>query len=211
MIWFLIVASGLFALIGDTLEVVILGLALVPIIGMDFFLHRRTRLSRESLADRLAGSADVLRQGKIMTIPAAALVPGDVAVVDPLLGFPADGVLILAEDLQVDESMLSGESLPLRKQAMEASVPGESVPHDQWAVAGTRILSGRGRMLVVNTGEETLYGQIVRLAQKTAHEPTPLQQAVGRLVRRLLVAALLLCLALGISHATGRAMDWSMR
>jgi Ca2+-transporting ATPase len=198
MLWFLLGAGGLFAFVGDWAEAAILLAALVPFVGMDAYLHRRTMASIEGLTSRLATQATVERDGKRQTVASLALVPGDLAVVAAGDPFPADGVLVGGANLQADESMLTGESLPVRKEPL-ARLPGEGemrVDMRHWGMAGTRLLTGEGLLRVVHTGRETLYGEIVRSATRGAHGRTPLQAAVANLVAVLLAAAGVVCVAL---------------
>ena len=195
MLWFLVGMSLLFALLGDMLEAVVLGLALIPLVGMDAWLHRRTQASTTGLASRLAAQAVVVRDGAAITLPARELVPGDLVEVAAGTSFPADGLVTAGEDLQVDESSLTGEAFPVRKAAL-AGLPGDAVDTVHWGFAGTRLLTGRARVRIVQTGGETLYGAIVRSAVIGAHERTPLQVAVARLVTIMLGAALAMCIAL---------------
>jgi Ca2+-transporting ATPase len=198
MLWFLLGASALFAIVGDWTEAAILLAALVPFIGMDLYLHRRTSASIEGLSGLLATHATLDRGGMRRTVGSLEVVPGDLAVVAAGEAFPADGVLLGGKDLQVDESTLTGEAFPVRKEPL-AGVPGEG--HFQanarhWGMAGTRLLTGEALLRVVYTGGETLYGEIVRSAVSGARGRTPLQAAVSNLVAVLLVVATLMCVFL---------------
>lgn len=194
MLWFLLGTAALFAWLGDRVEATILLAALIPLVGMDAYLHRRTQASTQGLASRLAGTARVLRDGAWTTLPSGELVPGDLVEVGPGEAVPADALVHAGEGLQVDESMLSGESLPVSKQPLPAGATAAAPGH--WMAAGTRLLTGTARMRVAYTGAETLYGDIVRLAVQGSHARTPLQQAIARLVGVLLVAALAICVLL---------------
>ncbi|NZA27115.1 cation-transporting P-type ATPase [Luteimonas sp. SJ-92] len=197
MLWFLLVVSALFLALGDVAEAVVLLAAIVPLLGMDAWLHRRTQVSTEGLASRLAATARVLRDGAWQLLPARDLVPGDVVEVAAGGWVPADGLLLSGGDPQFDESSLTGESFPVRKRALDVS---GALPVDadasHWAHAGTRLLSGTARLWIVHTGARTQYGEIVRLARASRQARTPLQQSVARLVRWILIAALLFCLLL---------------
>lgn len=200
MLWFLLGTSALFAFVGDTTEAVILLIALVPFLGMDAYLHRRTHASIEGLSSRLATQAIVERDGSRLLVASTDLVPGDLVVVTAGEAFPADGLLVRGERLQSDESALTGEAFPVRKE------PAASLPHREageakvdgvhWGYAGTRLLTGEARVRIVYTGAETLYGQIVRSATRGVHARTPLQSAVANLVAVLIVLATIICLAL---------------
>src|SRR5512138_891459 len=209
MIWFLVATSLLFAGLGDYVEAAILAVALLPITGIDAYLHRRTQASTEGLAGQLAAQAHVLREGVLTDIPSADIVPGDVLVVRESGSFPADGVLIASENVQVDESALTGEALPVRKQMhtwpveedrANAATDEHAIAHESWGAAGTRMLTGEARLYAVFTGAETLYGQIVRSAQSGTHERTQLQQALSSLVIALIAAASLMCIALAATR-----------
>lgn len=201
MIWFLAGTALLFVWLGDYGEAILLALALLPIAGMDAYLHRRTQASTEGLSRRLALTAKVLRDGVEIELPAEELVPGDLVIVTAGSYFPADGVILTGEALQADESTLTGEALPIRKDALiHFPVGTEKMSVDvlHWGMAGTRLLTGETRVQIVFTGADTLYGEIAHLSQSSLSETTPLQQEIGRLVRVLLIAALVLCLVLAI-------------
>lgn len=199
MLWFLVATSALFAVVGQLREAAILMAALVPLVGMDAYLHRRTQASTAGLASRLASSAAVVRDGAQQVVPATALVPGDLVVVAAGEPFPADGILIDGERMQVDESALTGEAFPVPKTAvdlrLDARVP-IAVDDAAWGLAGTRLLTGAARLRIVYTGAETRYGEIAHSAATEGQERTPLQAAVARLVMVLVVGAVVLCLIL---------------
>jgi Ca2+-transporting ATPase len=197
MIWFLVAVSALFTGLGQLTEAAILALALVPLLGMDAYLHRRTQASTQGLVSRLAATARVWRAGDRVILPAREVVPGDLVEVASGEGFPADGLIIAGAELQVDESSLTGEAYPVRKQPIADL---STLPHNaeaaSWGFAGTRLLTGQAGMLVTHIGGETRYGEIVRSALLGSHGRTPLQLAVARLVGILLAAALVGCIGL---------------
>lgn len=195
MLWFLVATSALFAFVGDVTESVTLLVALIPFVCMDAYLHRRTQASTESLADRFAASARVFRDGGWRAVPARNLVPGDLLEVVAGESFPADCVVVEGAGLQVDESMLTGESAAVPKSELAVTTRPVSPLIDEryWGLAGTRLLTGCARVFVTHTGADTLYGDIVRSARATSIARTPLQLAVAELVRVLLVVTVLIC------------------
>ena len=199
MLWFLLGTSSLFAFVGEWTEAVILLVALIPFLGMDAFLHRRTHASTEGLSSRLASVATVWRDGTRQVIASTELVPGDLVVVGVGEAFPADGLVVRGERLQADESALTGEAYPVRKDPL-MELPrfdGDAkVDSEHWGFAGTRLLTGEAMVRIIYTGGETLYGEIVRSATRGAHARTPLQSAVGNLVMVLVVVAAFICLML---------------
>ena len=201
MIWFLAGVSALYGVLGEVAEALVLLAAIVPLVGMDAFLHRRTQVSTQSLKSRLAERATVVRDGVSLEIPTLELVPGDVAVVLPAEAFPADGIIVGGDDLQADESSLTGEAYPVAKRPCPEPPGGGAEPlvdASHWGFAGTRLLTGRAVVRVAFTGGETLYGEIVRSAVQGEHARTPLQGAIQHLVSVLLVAAGLTCAILAV-------------
>jgi Ca2+-transporting ATPase len=199
MLWFLLGTSMLFGFVGEWTEAAILLVALIPFLGMDAFLHRRTHASTEGLSSRLASVATVWRDGARQVIASTELVPGDLVVVGVGEAFPADGLVVRGERLQADESALTGEAYPVRKEPLVSLLrfDGEAkADSEHWGFAGTRLLTGEAWLRIVYTGGETLYGEIVRSATRGTHARTPLQSAVGNLVTVLIVAAAFICLML---------------
>jgi Ca2+-transporting ATPase len=197
MLWFLVLTAGLFGMLGQVAESLTLLVAMAPLLGMDAYLHRRTTASSAGLASRLASSARVLRDGQWQDIPARELVPGDLVEVTSGEYFPADGLLVSGTGLQVDESALTGESLPVAKRTIEPGAPlPASAPEMNWGTAGTRLLTGRARLRVVCIGGETRYGEIVRSATGGSHAATPLQKAIGELMAVLIGVAVVMCMVL---------------
>ncbi len=199
MLWFLAGVGTLYALIGERVEAATLLAASVPLVAMDAVLHWRARASTEGLRSRLASEATVMRDGTRATIAATEIVPGDLVVVGPSDAFPADGIVVGGDELQADESTLTGEAHPVRKRPLAtppADGPEPAVEGEHWAFAGTRLLTGTAAVRVVFTGDETLYGDIVRSAVHGTHERTPLQTAIASLVTVLTAGAGAICLLL---------------
>lgn len=198
MLWFFAGTSAIYAFIGQHTEALTLLAAILPLLGMDVYLHRRTQASTEGLKSRLATTATAFRNGTETSIPSASLVPGDLIRVSSGEPIPADGLFVSASEVQVDESALTGEAYPVAKRLLIVSGDGKESQVDEvhWAFAGTRLLTGNARIRIVFTGQETVYGEIVRSAVRGLHENTPLQKAIGRLVRLLIVAAVALCVLL---------------
>lgn len=199
MIWFLIIASILFAILKNYNQSIILLIATIPLIGLDAFLNWRTQASTRSLSSRLAGYATVIRNDIENKIPAVEIVPGDLIVVSAGQPFPADGIIIAGKNLQVDESALTGEAFPAQKKiltSLSENIPSPAIAVDYWGFAGTRLLTGKALMRVVYTGQETLYGEIISSALRTSQTRTPLQIAVSKLVFLLIIVVGIICILL---------------
>ena len=118
MIWFFAGTSALYGIVGQVAEAATLLGAIVPLVLMDVFLHRRTQASTEGLKSRLASRATVVRDGVPIEVAARDVVPGDLVMVMTGETFPADGIVLTGADLQIDESSLTGESYPVRKRPL---------------------------------------------------------------------------------------------
>jgi P-type Ca2+ transporter type 2C len=208
MLWFFAGTSVVYWLVGQRTEAATLLIAILPLLGMDVFLHRRTQASTQGLRSRLSTNALVVRDDKDTTLPAADLVPGDLVTISTGDSVPADAILVAATGIQIDESILTGEAYPAIKRPMEfidSICEVLRVDNSHWVSAGTRVLTGNGRIRIVYTGGETIYGEIVKSAIHGVHEMTPLQEAISRLVKMLLLVALGICALLaGVRLWQGR-------
>jgi Ca2+-transporting ATPase len=201
MLWFLLVISLIFFLTGESSDAVVLLAAILPLMLMDAFLHWRTQSSTASLKGTLAGQSMVLREGKKILLKVEEIVPGDRVLITSNDYLPADGIFVETTHLQIDESALTGEALPIQKKAWE---PSENVQAEEFfeedylGFAGTRVLSGEGVLFVSATGERTEYSLIVKTAIMVTHERTPLQLAIMELVKKLLTGSAIFCLLLAL-------------
>lgn len=196
MIWFLVGTAVLYALLSEYSEAITLLVSIMPLVGMDAYLHRRTQASTQGLRGLLSDTARVVRDGSEVDVPATEVVVGDLAIVTTGEPFPADGIVLAGTELRVDESALTGEAYPVGKHPVRGEPPGVDdvlVDSVNWGFAGTRLLTGRALFRVTTIGKETLYGSIVQLATGAIRERTSLQRAVGTLVTALLVSAAILC------------------
>jgi Ca2+-transporting ATPase len=153
-----------------------------------FIQERRAEHAARALMRLLVPRARVIRDGHELEVPSAELVPGDVVFLESGTRVPADIRLTAAVALHVDESLLTGESLPVTKQV--DALPAETSVADRTNMAylGTIVLSGRGRGYVVATGERTQVGAIASGLRETSAGSNPLQQRLSRLSRVIAIA-----------------------
>jgi Ca2+-transporting ATPase len=202
MIWFLIGIGAVFFLIGQKSEGLTLFVAILPLTLMDAFLHWRTQASTSGLKGNLSSKVKVIRDENELEIDSQELVPGDLLRLSTGLFLPADGVIEEASEIQIDESVLTGEAFPIQKAKSQVDpfslTDRQEVPVDPkcLAFAGTRVLTGKGLLRVLFTGPNTSYGEIVRSVSKMPHDLTPLQTSIGKLVRSLIAVSAGLCLLL---------------
>jgi len=152
-----------------------------------------------ALKKMAAPEARVLRAGHLHTLPAQELVPGDVVLLEAGYYVPADMRLAEAVNLKVDEASLTGESVPVQKDA--ALVLDREIPlgdRRNSAFMGTMATYGRGKGIVVATGMHTQFGMIAEMIQSYEEEPTPLQRKLDQLGRWLGVACLTVCGMVGL-------------
>ena len=158
-----------------------------------------------ALQKMAAPNAAVLRDGHLLTVPAREVVPGDVVLLETGNYIPADVRLIESANLRVEEASLTGESVPVEKQA--DLVLKEDLPlgdRRNSAYMSTVVSYGRGRGIVVNTGMSTEIGLIAEMIQAYEDEPTPLQVKLDQLGKWLGIGSLIVC---GIVFVVGVLRD----
>ena len=157
----------------------------------------RAEKSLDALKQMSAPSAMVLRDGKKQKIEARQVVPGDIVFLELGSFVPADGRLLESVDLKVEESALTGESLPVEKQAnpclRENTPVAERV---NMALATTIVTSGRGCMVVTETAMNTQIGRIAGLLMEHDHKETPLQKRLAQTSKILGILALVICVVM---------------
>jgi Ca2+-transporting ATPase len=152
-----------------------------------------------ALKKMAAPEARVIRSGHIRTIPARELVPGDVVLLEAGNYAPADLRLVEAFNLKVDEAALTGESVPVNKDAelvLDREIPIGDRRNS--AFMGTMVTYGRGKGIVVATGMHTQFGLIAEMIQSYEEEATPLQRKLDQLGRWLGIACLVICGIVGL-------------
>ncbi len=190
----LIVASIVSALLGDTVEAVVIMLIVVLNAVLGVVQEGRAEQALAALKKMAAPDATVIRDGSRQRVPARELVTGDVVVLEAGNFVPADLRLIESANLQIEEAALTGESVPVQKQA--TALVDESKPigdRKNAAYMSTLVTYGRGKGVVVATGMQTQIGLIAEMIQSFEEEPTPLQQKLDQLGKGLSVAALVIC------------------
>ncbi|MDO7852442.1 cation-translocating P-type ATPase [Hymenobacter convexus] len=180
-------AAGVSAFSADYLEAAAIGAVVLLNAAIGFALEWQARASMDALHALDVPQARALRDGHPRQVPAADLVPGDVLLLEGGDVVPADADLLDAHQLQVNESALTGESLPASK-APGPAAPGALLAEQRQRVfKGTAVVDGNGRAVVVATGMRTELGRITQLVQATKRPPTPLETKLDALARQLLL------------------------
>ncbi len=206
MIYILFAAAGISLVLREFADcLIILAIILLnAIIGV--VQEAKAEKSLEALKKLSSPTAMVRRNGKIFDIPAAELVPGDIVILEAGRVVPADLRLLSSVNLKIEESALTGESVPVDKEAefiAEGQVPlGDRL---NMAYLSTSIAYGRGEGVIAKTGMDTEIGKIAKMINESVDEMTPLQKRLGDLGKILGIIALFLCVGLfGIALFQGR-------
>ena len=208
LVLILIVAAAISVLSGsgESAAVIFAVITMNAVLGT--IQHEKARKSLESLKKLSAPVAQVLRDGKSQEIPAAKVVPGDIVLLDAGSLVAADGRLLECYNLQVNESSLTGESLPVKKRAGVEDVAGIPLG-DQYNMvfAGSLVTGGRGVFVVTATGMETELGKIARLMNMAKEKKTPLQVSLDQFSTHLAALILGICvLVFGLSLYRGTSV-----
>lgn len=208
LVLILIVAAAISVLSGsgESAAVIFAVITMNAVLGT--IQHEKARKSLESLKKLSAPVAQVLRDGKSQEIPVAKVVPGDIVLLDAGSLVAADGRLLECYNLQVNESSLTGESLPVEKRAGVEDVAGIPLG-DQYNMvfAGSLVTGGRGVFVVTATGMETELGKIARLMNMAKEKKTPLQVSLDQFSTHLAALILGICvLVFGLSLYRGTSV-----
>jgi Ca2+-transporting ATPase len=201
----LIVAALAAALLGDYIEAA----AILAIVVLNAILgvvqERKAEEALAALRRLAAPDALVLREGRRQTCPARELVPGDVVFLEAGNFIPADLRLIETVNLRIEEAALTGESVPVTKDASLVLTQDMALgDRRNTAFSGTVVSYGRGSGVVVSTGMRTQIGMIAAMLQAVQEEPTPLQRKLDQLGKVLGIAALVVCaLVFGVGWLRG--------
>ena len=192
----LLFAAVLAGAVGDIKDPIVIGVVLLINAGIGFFQERRAQSSMQALQQMLTFSADVRRDAQVTEIDGADLVPGDIVELRTGDRIPADGRVVRAKGVQVDESALTGESAAVSKTT--ETLDGRDVPladRVNRLHMNTTLARGTATMLVTETGMATEMGKVAAELRESGDEETPLQRQLSDLGKRLAAVAILACIA----------------
>lgn len=203
MLLLLVAAALIYLVIGDVAEGLLLSVFALLSIVLLVYQERRSENALAALRAMSAPRAHVIRDGALATIAAREVVPGDLIAIDEGERIAADAMLLTTEALQVDESLLTGESVPVRKRPAE---PGETAGEDTrpggedqpLVYSGTLAVAGHGLARVTATGGATSTGAIGLSLSTIEVGRTTLQESTAKIVRLFGAIALVVCSALVI-------------
>jgi Ca2+-transporting ATPase len=201
MIVVLIVAAVVSGVVGDLTDTVIILVIVILNAILGFVQEYRAEKAMEALKRMATLQAQVLRDGKVQSIPSSEIVPGDLVLLEAGNAVPADIRLVETHTLRIDESALTGESVPVDKD--EAAIPVDDIPLGDrlnMAYKGTMVTNGRAKGVAVHTGMQTEIGKIASMLQQP-DTVTPLQKRMQDFGRKLSYIILFICailLAVGL-------------
>lgn len=207
MIWLLAAATLVYVLLGDTFDATVCAIAIIPIGVTDVVIEFRTDETLRRLDEMGEPKVTVVRGGSAARILPEGLVPGDRLVLREGELVMADSAVVDSSNLQLDESSLTGESIPVQKSPQPYFLD-DVFANPGTVFAGTRVLSGSATCLVVKTAQKTQYGRIGKSLATTKGVRTGLQKDIDRVVRLFGAGAVLLSLALiPISLLVGNSLS----
>ncbi len=203
----LLVACGtLYLFLGDLTEgLMLLGFVFV-IMGIEFYQEKKTEKALDALKDLASPRALVIRDGDEIRIAGRDVVTGDIVMLQEGDRVPADAIVLQSVNLAADESLLTGESVPVRKRDWQEGdkevIPGgDDLP---MVYSGSMIVQGNGIVKVIAVALNTEIGKIGKALEEVKEEPTKLKREMGILVKRLAIIGILLCVLVIVVYTVTR-------
>ena len=169
----------------EYVDAITIGAIVVLNAVVGFVQEYRSEKAIDAMKRLAAPRAHVLRDGKLTTIPAREVVPGDTLILEAGDHVPADAILIDAVDVKTGEAALTGESSPVSKRLGPVEEKTPVADRKNMVFMGTHLIYGRGRAVVTETGMGTEFGKIAEMMQSVEEEQTPLQQKLESFAKKL--------------------------
>ncbi|MBF0410766.1 MAG: cation-translocating P-type ATPase [Candidatus Riflebacteria bacterium] len=210
----MLVACGvLYLILGDLEEALMLLSFVFVVMGITFHQERKTERALESLRDLSSPRALVIRDGRQKKIDGRYVVRGDLIILNEGDRVPSDGVLLKGINLSVNESLLTGEPIPVRKSPVEGAIEpkrmerpgGDDLP---FVYSGTLVISGQGVVRTIATGANTELGKIGTALQNIESEDTTLKKQTGSMIRNIALIGLASCITVVVVYGFTRG-DWT--
>ena len=195
MLLLLIGCGAIYLFMGEARDAIMLLFSVFVIIGITFVQERKTEKTLEALKNLSSPRALVIREGKQIRIAGREVVVGDIVIIREGDRVPADAVILSCENLSVDESLLTGESMPVRKiegeeGLMQTRPGGDDLP---FIYSGSLVVSGRGVAKVYSTGQKTEMGKIGKSLDSIKDEDTLLHKETAKIVSYVATVGFILC------------------
>ncbi|MCX6791791.1 MAG: HAD-IC family P-type ATPase, partial [Candidatus Gottesmanbacteria bacterium] len=203
MLLLLLGCGAIYFFLGEPRDAFMLLSFVVVVIAITFYQEKKTEKTLEALKNLSSPRALVVRDGKQLRIPGREVVAGDIVVIREGDRIPADACVLSCENLSVDESLLTGESVPVRKTEWDGKTKHERPGGDDlpFVYSSSLIVSGRGIAKVYGTGLSTEIGKIGKSLRSIKEEPTLLQKETAAIVRSMTIIGISLCSLLVLIYA----------
>ncbi|HNW71413.1 MAG TPA: cation-translocating P-type ATPase [Candidatus Paceibacterota bacterium] len=196
MLLLLVGAGVIYLFLGEIRDALLLVFSVIVVIGITFYQEKKTERTLEALKDLSSPRALVFRDGEQKRIAGKEVVKGDIIIIHEGDRIPADATILSCENLSVDESLLTGESIPVRKTewSKDEKQPrpgGDDLP---FVFSSTLVVDGRGVARVSSTGPNTEIGKIGKSLEKIKDEDTLLHKETKKIVRSVALVGIVLCI-----------------
>lgn len=189
MLSLLLACGFIYSLLGDLDEAAALSIGVIAVISLTIYQRNKSERALESLRKLSPQKAKVIREGKKIEIDSSLIVPGDLIFLSEGDKVPADGYLVDGLNLHADESLLTGESVPVLKEETDFYSPGP-FSEFQKLFSGTKVVSGEGIIKVLFTGDSTSLGSIGKEMGEISESESPLQKEAKRFTTFFFLGAL---------------------
>ncbi len=195
MFLLLVACGALYLILGDIQEGLMLMGFVFVVMGIEFYQEKKTEKALDALKDLASPRALVIREGNTVRIPGKEVVTGDIVILQEGDRVPADAIVLSSVNLLADESLLTGESVPVRKREWNETdksfIPGgDDIPV---VYSGSMIVQGNAIVKVTATAMNTEIGKIGKALESVEEEPTRLKIEMGTLIKRLAIIGISLC------------------
>lgn len=211
----LILAMAISLVMNETLDAIVIGIVLAINAVIFYVQEYSANKVLETLKRQDVAVVDVKRDGKILKIPSAEIVPGDIIYLSEGVKIPADGRILESENLHVSEAVLTGESLPIHKTSEVLEAELKIYDQKNMTFKGTLVHSGSGVIVVSTTGNLTELGKISQLASQGNFGRAPIEKKIDKLTRQIVfgvsvVGVFVFTLALVRGISTSEALRFSL-
>jgi len=202
---FILLLAGclIYFLLGEVQDTLMLLVFVFFIMGITFYQEKKTERALEALRDLSSPRALVIREGEAKRIAGREVVIDDIIILSEGDRVPADAIILQSQNLSVDESMLTGESVPVIKYPFDKSEPAEAGENNR-VYSGTMVVQGQGIAKVYATGFQTELGKIGKSLNVINNHETSLQRETARLVKLIAIMGFIICTFLVIVYGITR-------
>lgn len=199
VVYILIAAMSISFIVKEYLDGIVIGAIIVLNTILGFFQEYKAEKAIQSLKKLESSQTLVIRNNNHIIIQSKTLVPGDIILLEAGSKIPADCYLLEAYDLKVDESILTGESVPVKKLVQVIKDDSQIADQINMLFSSTNVVSGRAKAVVVKTAMETELGKIANIIQEEEEKETPLQKKLSALGKTLGISVILIAIIILIT------------